>query len=900
MNTEKSITAKFDGAEKAQKTPPVSNDAQGRINVQMVQNVLLVWLDSNIDENNSDCKNTITQLRRSVNHIKTFTDSDECVDFLTDGYSEKVIMIISAAFCQQTVPLIHDIAQLHSVFLLCSNKTEHEQWTKAWPKIKGIFTEISPICEAVKQPASQCERNAISISYMSTSGGACKKNLDQLDCSFMYTQILKETLLTIEFKQEHIKEFTDYCQAQIALNDHELNIITEFERKYRDQTPVWWYTTPSFLYTMLNHGLRLMKVDVIMKMGFFICDLHRDIAQLHLQQFDGHHFGNTFTLYRGQGLSKNDFNQLKNNKGGLIAFNSFLSTSKDQGVSLMFAESNSNSPDMVGILFVMTVDPTQSTTPFASITEVGYYGDREDEVLFSMQSVFRIRDIKSMADNQPLYQVDLTLTNDNDRDLRLLTQRIREEIPGSGWFRLGTLLREMGHYEKAEEVYKALLDQTTDENQQATLSSALALVKADQGEYQEAIKLHEKKLEIYKKTLHPHDLSLAISYSNIGDIYREMRQYSEALSNSEKALLIGQQLLPPNHPTLAIFYHNLATVHDRIGDCSKALSNCERALAIRQQSLPSNHPDLALSYINIGTIYYNMGDYSKALSNYEKTLEIQQQSLPPDHPGFGASYSNIGRVYETTRDYSRALSNYEKVLKIRQQSLPPNHPHLGTSCNNIAGVYYNMGDYSKALSNYEKALEIEQQSLPPNHPDLGMSYNNIGVVYYSIRDYSKALANHEKALEIRQQSLLPNHPDLCMSYSKIGIVYYRIGDYSKALFYFEKALDIEKQSLPSNHPDLGFSYNIIGRIYDNIADYSKALSNYEKALEVQQQSLPPNHPDFGASYNKIGLVYEKMGNYSKAQSLYERAVEIGQSSLPANHPTLQQIKKNLEDVKKNL
>ena len=78
---------------------------------------------------------------------------------------------------------------------------------KDWPKIKGVFTEITPICEALKKAAQQCEHNAISISFMATSGDVSKKNLDQLDCSFMYTQILKDILLTIKFEQKHIEEF---------------------------------------------------------------------------------------------------------------------------------------------------------------------------------------------------------------------------------------------------------------------------------------------------------------------------------------------------------------------------------------------------------------------------------------------------------------------------------------------------------------------------------------------------------------------------------------------------------------------------------------------------------------------------------------------------------------------
>jgi hypothetical protein len=178
---------------------------------------------------------------------------------------------------------------------------------------------------------------------------------------------------------------------------------------------------------MLNRALRMSDVDIIIKMGFFIGDLHRQIETLHREQFGGHQTGKTLIVYRGQGLSKTDFDQLTNTKGGLMSFNNFLSTSKNRHVSLDFARKALADPDSVGILFVMTIDTSQSTTPFASINSVSYFEDKEDEVLFSMHTVFRIGGIKPMGENHRLVQVDLTLTGDNDKDLRVLTDRIREE-----------------------------------------------------------------------------------------------------------------------------------------------------------------------------------------------------------------------------------------------------------------------------------------------------------------------------------------------------------------------------------------------------------------------------------------------------------------------------------------
>jgi tetratricopeptide (TPR) repeat protein len=609
---------------------------RGRINMRMVQNVLLIWLDNNIDNNSDDCHNTIIQLRGAVNTIKTFTDGEECIQFLEEMHNDKACMIISGALGQPIVPRVHNMSQVDSIFIFCGNKKHHEQWTKEWPKIKGVFTEITSICEALKKAAQQCEQDAIPMSFMATGDDVSQKNLDQLDPSFMYTTIMKEILLVITFEQQHFMEFIRYCYEALADNEGELQNIKNFEEKYRDETPIWWYTYECFLYPMLNRALRLMDVDIIIKMGFFIGDLHRHIEELHKEQFGGHSGNESFTVYRGQGMSKADFEQLTKTKGGLMSFNNFLSTSKDREVALNFARCALPNPDMVGILFIMAIDPSKSTTPFASINGVSYFQKEEDEVLFAMHTVFRIGEIKPMGENPRLFRVELTLTSDKNPDLRLLTDRIREEtFPNAeGWSRLGFVLLKMGQPGKAQQVYEILLEQATEESAKARIYNQLGYIKDDLGEYQEAIIFYEKDLEI------------------------------------------SQKLLPSNHPDLAASYNNIGAVYFNMGDYSKALSSYENALEIHQQSLSPDHPDLGGSYNNMAMVYDSMGDYSKALSSYEKSLDIRQQSLPPNHPDLGGSYNNIGAVYENMSNYSKARSFYERAIAISQHSLPSNHPDI--------------------------------------------------------------------------------------------------------------------------------------------------------------------------------------------------------------------------------
>ena len=619
-------------------------------------------MDPEINLSNKNCQNAFTQLQNIVNDIHMFTQCDECIDFLTAVDDMETILIIERTLGQQIIPLIHDIPQLVGMYILCSNEPSHDQWAQTWMKVKGIHTEITPICESLRHVVKQNNQDSIAVSFVTLQQGAFSQNLDQLEPSFMYTQLFKEILLEMQHTKQSMNDFITYCRnGKYGSSTN----ITRLENDYNANSAIWWYTFPSFIYSMLNGALRMLEADTIITMGFFIRDLHHQIAKLHQKQVRSYR-GKSFVVYRGQGLSTTDFEKLRKTKGGLMSFNNFLSTSKTREVSLGFATSALSKADTVGILFQMSIDPTVSSAPFASIDEVSYF--KTEEVLFSMHTVFRIGDIKQIDKNNPLYEVELTLTSDDDPQLRILTERIREEAGGiTGWQRIGKLLLKISQCDKAEELYTVLLGQTSDEGEKAIYYNQFGCVKDKQGDYEEALWYYKKSVEILKETL------------------------------------------PPNHPKLAASYNNIGSVFKNLGEYSKALSFYKKSLEMRQKTLPPNHSDLATSYNNIGEVYRKMGEYSKALSFYGKSLEMRQKTLPPNHPWLAASYNNIGEVYRNMGEYSKALSFYEKALEIDQKTLPPNHPDMAAFYNNIGKVYKNMGEYSKALSFYEISLEMRQK-----------------------------------------------------------------------------------------------------------------------------------------------------------------------------------------------
>jgi hypothetical protein len=193
-------------------------------------------------------------------------------------------------------------------------------------------------------------------------------------------------------------------------------------------------------------------------MGFFLRDLHQQIKHLHLNSLTEE---KPTTVYRGQGMFKDDFEKMISSKGGLLSFNNFLSTSDDSAVSFAFAESAKDDPNLTGILFQITIAPELLSTPSVLLDNISCFSDQEKEILFSMHTVFRIGEMKQIEDR--FWHVHLTLTGNDDEQLTRLTEYIREEIGGgTGLHQLGHVLIKIGQLGHAEKVYNTLFDSMAD------------------------------------------------------------------------------------------------------------------------------------------------------------------------------------------------------------------------------------------------------------------------------------------------------------------------------------------------------------------------------------------------------------------------------------------------------
>ncbi|CAF1544856.1 unnamed protein product, partial [Didymodactylos carnosus] len=508
-----------------------------------LENFTVVWLDADIDKTD-DCHDTKKRLRTIANHLRTFCDADECIDYISSIKMEQVLLILSGSFGEIIAPLIFELSQITFIYIFCLNKIKHETWANHLlnneNKIRGVFTHKDFLLIQIAEDAKVLSNNMMPMNVFSLSHHEKSiRDLDKESAIFMWNQLLMDVLLRMPTSDESKMEMLTECESYYRDNAKELEKINDFRLNYSSDAAVSWYTRDSFVYRLLNKALRTRDIDIIFKFRFFIADLYRQLQKEHskfIEPFTDDEY--PLTVYRGQHLKADELHELQDKIGRLISMNTFMSTTCEKGVALIHAGDGSFSPILESILFEIQINTSIDTKPYANIKELSIM-NHEDEVLFCVGTIFRIKSVEK-ATSTGIWSVKLLLNSESNEQLKLLSEQIREETDGSADLHtLGHLLREMGEYAKAERYLRRLINDTLPNDPViATFYNEIALVYSEQGKYSQALKYHEQSLEIDLKTLGPNHPSVARTYGDIGGVYSDQGEYSQALKYYEQTLEI--------------------------------------------------------------------------------------------------------------------------------------------------------------------------------------------------------------------------------------------------------------------------------------------------------------------------------------------------------------------------
>ena len=709
----------------------------------------LIWFDQSLVGNLSEqTRQCLNELKDVINPIHSFIEEHHFLDFISKYRHRHFILLASGSLGQKVVPKIHSYGQIESILIFCGNVERNRAWAKSWPKICEVSDKIKPIRDFLNRVVQQNDNNAMEFSMICRT----MKNNESIDGdddyhpSFIYTNILKEIIFSLNYTKRDQDRFVQHAKSKCRKNPQDLEKIAEFDESYDDQNPIYSYTRNGLVYPMVNQALRDMDITTIAHMGFFIRSLHKQIQTLYSQQCAQQRLSHRIVVYRGQAISKSDFENLRQNSNGFIWFNTFLSTSLKESVALSFAKNALGKTDSISVVYEMDIDASRNSVPFALIKDKSYFRD-EEEILFSMHTRFRIEKVAEMAGHPEIWKIHLRLTEQLDEKMRQNLDFLRREsAPDAvGWLRLAFFCMKFKEYRQAKVIYQMVLDEQPRDKQREHIFHNLGLINMEMNNNEEALRLITEAINIETRLGGRNSSELLKLYNNRAVIYQRNKDFPEALAEQEKILQRRRETLPPDDLDFAASFHSFGSIYFDLNQHKKALKYFLAELEIYKKHSFICTPELDQNYQSITLTYLQLGEYVEAEKFAQLCLEVREKIFANNRISIGETFQTLAEINEKLGKFDQAKTFYEKALR----NLPSQHENRVQICKALGAMARHKKDYQQAISYYKDAMKIEQKLFGKGHENLYDVYRELSSLFKRIGDQNEAKSYSRKAEGVR-------------------------------------------------------------------------------------------------------------------------------------------------------
>lgn len=218
---------------------------------------------------------------------------------------------------------------------------------------------------------------------------------------------------------------------------------------------------------------------------------------------------------------------------------------------------------------------------------------------------------------------------------------------------------------------------------------------------------------------------------NIGNCYNSYNRIYQTLGNYTKALDYGLRALrvkEENKDNLAITLTNIGNIYLRTDRYDEAIAMFTRAMAA--DSAANDREGVGISLLNLGVAYQKKGDYEKALMNHRASLEIFREMGSRREEAF--SLNNIGSTLRRLGKPDSSLVYLLAGLELKQE-LKIGISHI---MNDITDTYLTLKQSENALKNAQLAIQTAEKE--SNLSQLQYAWKNLGKCHELTGDFKRA------------------------------------------------------------------------------------------------------------------------------------------------------------------
>ncbi|CAF1278354.1 unnamed protein product [Adineta ricciae] len=890
---------------------------------------------------NKTIDTTRTTLREITDYVLLYTELEPCLTCIRSIVNERILLIISDNYAELCLDKIHDLPQVHSVFVFCMKVSQYKQRLFDWnrySKIIDVFDNEDLLINSIRLELNDLQRHLLTFSFYDRQRSV--KDLSRDSASFLWFQLFKDVLFEIPSSEQTKDELIDQCSQYYQGNSEVVENIEAFIEKYTEQNAVEWYRKKTFISRLCKKAFRVKDIEILFLFRNYLQDLCRQIDKEHDYLITRELDHPTLIFYRGIQLNEDVIIRFQSHIGSLVTTNGFLFSTRHYNTALQSAlKTTKHSPEISPVLFIIqtnihhdhiTFVDTSSPSTGIKCDEDDDGGEEGGEILFGLGCAFKINEVY-FDKNRNVWIVNISSSNEARSIVESYMEETQYEVEkGNPLLLFGSLLTEMRQYHQSQIYWNMLLSSNIIEDQTPLLTNT-GRVKYHQGLYDEALRdfqtvydlQHDEKpinhrilgetmhflgliyseqknydlaldyffdvFKIHKQHTELSDLLLANTNNAIGIVFTHKHDYDQALKYLLRAMKLYEMYFSTkDHSAIAANYNGIGLAFYYTKQHEQALEYCLEALHIREEVLPGNHSHIADSCNNVALIYHHLFEFDQAYQLFQRALKIYENDIA-HKMRIPICLNNIGLLHLDQSKYEQAIEYYLQALEFYKQEDDDEkfHEEICFTLDNLGIAYEMKSDYDNALKYYQCAYEKEEEDSSKSIRIL----IRIGNIYHKKGDNEQALVCYQNALDKSENCPSDLVASVLMS---MGIIYHRQKRYELALDTYKRVIALQKH-LSSNHElDLAWTYNNLGCLYDDMGDMKRALRYQQRAYDIRRKFLQSTHPDLAISLNNLGRIHQALSHLAGGDPLeaeqalqnYKAALHIRRKSLANDHPDL--------------
>ena len=370
----------------------------------------------------------------------------------------------------------------------------------------------------------------------------------------------------------------------------------------------------------------------------------------------------------------------------------------------------------------------------------------------------RERALVSEARTRRIYQMMLNLFEGDDqaagptRQLRVVALLDRgvlqldtlgqePDLQAELRYTLGGLYHRLGHLNRAEPLLESAwntgrLAFGRDHPETIKAEVALAALRADQSQLDEADRLARESVELAKHRYAPGSVEVAGASAMLGKVLALKGDYKGAIPVLENAIAVLER--GPGSVELSEALGDLGNAYYSLGH----IADCEavnlRGLALDRKLFGEAHPNTGIDFFNLANIQLDRANYSEAERLFRRSLTIDLAWYGELHPKTASAAMMVGRAVAYQGRLDEADSLYRQALNTMRQVYGESHFRVAVVLSLMGDLETNRHNLIAANKMFQQSAAIFKKTFGDQHEFYQHQLSNLATVRLAARQFSAA------------------------------------------------------------------------------------------------------------------------------------------------------------------